>query len=149
MKPLLCILWVSIFAHSQTVTVPTYSSQRVDALVHAIAHAEGFGIPHALPTRCHNPGDLKSHAHYRYFRTDAAGFQALTGQIVLIIEGRSRNYTLDMTIKQLARKYASSARWAKNVSTSLGVPKTTTLRTWLCNGNVDVPPQIKFTEATS
>lgn len=124
--------------------VPTYSSQRVDALVKAVGRAEGFGVPGAKPTRFRNPGDLKQDGHYRHFPTAQAGFTALTGQIVRIIEGRSKAYTLRTTIKQMGDRYAGSPRWAANVSKMLNVPASTTLGQFLCGGDLDVPPVVQF-----
>lgn len=149
MKLLICFLWVSILAHAQIIAVPAYSSERVDALAQAIAHAEGYGKAGALPTRYRNPGDLKGKCWtghtgkggHAVFPTDAAGQTALHQQIQKIIAGRSRYYTLDTTIAQMSRRYARNWQpWAKRVSAALGVTPNTKL-VWLCNGNVDVPPQ--------
>lgn len=152
MKSLICILWVSLLAHSQTVVVPAYSSDRVSALTQAIAHAEGYGKARALPTRYHNPGDLKGKCWtghtgkggHAIFSTDAAGQAALRYQLEKIIAGDSRYYTLNTTVAQMARRYARNWRpWAKRVSASMGVTPDTKLN-WLCGGDVDVPPVLQF-----
>lgn len=107
----------------------------------AIATAEGFYIRGTIPQRLNNPGDLKAssvpsigkdaHGHLE-FRSAADGWLALHRQLQLIVEGRSRVYTLDMTIAQMAARYAEgSAAWSANVTRVLGVPATTKLRALL------------------
>lgn len=104
----------------------------------AIARAEGFGQPGAIPTRNHNPGDLKSSSvasigadaqGHLMFSSDTDGWEALYRQLHLIVTGRSRVYTLNMTIADMARRYAGwSDNWAANVASYLGVPTSTPLR---------------------
>lgn len=144
MKSTVMMFILCVAASAQVLVAPAYSSSRVDQLANAVARAEGFYVKGSKPARMHNPGDLKTDGNYRHFRTDKAGFEALTGQIVRVIEGRSKAYTLNMSIRQMARKYASSPTWPKNVAKILGVPETTTLRAWLCAGELDTPPQIEF-----
>jgi hypothetical protein len=98
-------------------------------------------VADAVPTRLHNPGDLKVSAvpsvgrdayGHLAFATAADGWRALYRQIQLILDGRSRIYTLDMTIAQMAEHYAeSSAAWSANVARTLGVPESATLRSLL------------------
>lgn len=119
--------------------VATFSS-KVRRFADAIAHAEGFGRPGAVPTNNHNPGDLKSSSvpslradsqGHLVFATDAMGWEALHRQVQLIVSGKSRVYTsLDLTIAQMAAKYAPSgaANWAANVARFLNVSVDTTLR---------------------
>ena len=135
----LIVLLISTGVWAQQFT-PTYSTARVQQLAAAIGHAEGFGVRHAKPTRFHNPGDLKTLGKYRVFRTDAEGWAALQAQIVRILLGQSRAYTLETTINRMGQRYAHGPLWAKNVAKVLGVPGTTTLREFLCNGDLDVPP---------
>ena len=46
----------------------------------------------------------------------------------MILEGRSRNFNKDMTINQMAMRYAKNWRhWANYVAKELRVPPTTTL----------------------
>jgi hypothetical protein len=108
----------------------------------AIGKAEGFGKPHAIPTRYHNVGDLKAAPGQKWpgqigvgkgrhviFKSDAAGWAALEGQILRIIEGRSHVYRSDTTIHQMAKRYAENWRvWERNVATNLGVTPDTELR---------------------
>jgi hypothetical protein len=114
-------------------------SPKVQRFAEAIAYAEGYyagGNP--IPRRLNNPGDLKvssvpsigkdpgGHLH---FATIEDGWLALHRQLQLIIDGKSRVYTLDMTLDQMAKKYAEwSSNWARNVATRLGVSETARLR---------------------
>src|SRR5690242_9219671 len=93
---------------------------KVVSLAQAIAKAEGFGVRGALPTRYHNPGDLKVEvggqrypgqcgigkgSHVR-FCSDRAGWIALYHQLDKVAVGESKHYTPDMTLAQFAKKYA-------------------------------------------
>lgn len=138
--------------------VPGYNTAQVDKLAQAIAKAEGYGPPKAKPTRLNNPGDIRAPRGVHYpgqlrierqgyvvFKTPAAGRVALQEQIVKIIRGESNHYTLNTTINQMARRYATNWRpWAKNVSKQLGVPGSTTLGEILTSGYLDVPPQVPY-----
>ena len=62
-------------------------NSRVQALAQAIATAEGFGVPGAVPTRANNPGDLvmgdqglgvANAEGVTIYPTIAAGWAALT-----------------------------------------------------------------------
>jgi hypothetical protein len=46
----------------------------------------------------------------------------------------------------MGRKYAGPARWAANVAKILKVPVSTSLRGFLCDGDLDVPPAIDFSK---
>jgi hypothetical protein len=121
------------------------ASNRVDKFAEAIAYAEGYGRPGVIPTRYHNPGDIKGVKGWRFpgqralgkgnhviFRTDADGWNALREQIRKIVDGRSKHYTADMTIAQMARRYAArSHNWTVMVTKKLGVPASTRLRDYL------------------
>jgi hypothetical protein len=152
------LLLAATLAPAQTVTRPAYSSARLSGLAVAIGTAEGFGVRGALPTRYHNPGDLKGKPDlfgavrigkggHLVFKNDAAGKAALQHQLELVLDGRSRHYTLDMTLEQMARRYAKNWRnWSRYVARLLGVRPTVTLRGYLCEGDVDVAPALQFTE---
>lgn len=124
--------------------VPGYSTQRVDALARAIGRAEGFDVKGSKPARKHNPGDLKQAGSYRVFRSDAAGWEALRVQLVRVVAGQSRQYRLGMTIQQMGRRYAGSPLWAANVAKALHVPANTKLEDFLCDGYLDMPPQVVY-----
>jgi len=127
---------------------------KVVSLAQAIAKAEGFGVRGALPTRYHNPGDLKVEvAGQRYpgqcgigtgshvrFCSDRAGWIALYHQLDRVAVGESKHYTPDMTLAQFAKKYARDWRhWVKNVARNLNVSTTTTLAEYL-----ELPPVMTY-----
>jgi hypothetical protein len=105
--------------------------ERVDALSLAIGKAEGFAVHGSKPARNHNPGDLVAHSHYRVFRTDAEGYEALRDQLYKIAEGKSKVYTLDMTIRRMGKRYAGSPAWSRNIARTLHISEDTTLSAWL------------------
>ncbi len=130
---------------------------KVDDLATAISHAEGFGKRHTLPSRYHNPGDLKTRrgcarlggqvrvgkAGHIVFKDDEAGKAALRDYISKMMDGRSGHFHPDMTFNQVARRYAQDWRpWVKIVSTELGVRPNTTLRAYFHTD--EVPPQLSF-----
>lgn len=138
---ILLVLCLNVLAHCQG----TVDQDRVDQLAKAIAKAEGFGPKRNLPTRYHNPGDLKTTRAFRWdgqkgigkgghviFKSDAEGWTALKQQILKAASGRSKAYNPRMTFQQIGKKYAGNWRtWSKNVAKNLGVPPTTTLRAYL------------------
>lgn len=119
-------------------------NDRVDALAHAIAKAEGFGVHGTIPTRYHNPGDIRAGktAHYPgqvglnkhgyvIFKNDAAGFAALNSLLLKMASGESRFYGTDMTVLKMAKIYATGWRlWAKNVTKNLGISPSITLKAY-------------------
>ena len=124
---------------------------KVDDLATAISHAEGFGKRGTIPSRYHNPGDLKARpdsaplagqvrigkAGHIVFKDDEAGKAALRDYILKMVDGRSAHYRPNMTLNQVARRYAENWRpWVKAVCTELGVPPTTTLQAYFLNSAV-------------
>jgi hypothetical protein len=120
-------------------------TSKINNLATAISHAEGFGKRGTIPTRYHNPGDLKADpnsaplagqvrvgkAGHIVFKNDEAGKAALRECILMMMDGRSRYYHADMTFNQVARRYAENWRpWVRIVSSELGVRPTTTLRAY-------------------
>lgn len=96
-------------------------------LAKAIAHAEGFGMPNAIPTLAHNPGDLvlgdKGHGTLgsegiTVFQDNATGWAALEHQLSMIRLGQSHVYVNSMTIQQMADKWTATQpqAWAHNVA---------------------------------
>ena len=123
---------------------------KVVDFAHAIAKAEGFGIARTIPTRCHNPGDLKGTrfdgqvglckgGHAR-FRDDAAGWSALYQQIEKMMSGSSKHYEPEMSLRQIARLYAGNSRvWLCNVTKALRVnPDAPLMAYFEPNENSDV-----------
>lgn len=144
MKKVICVFALCASAAGQTLISPAYSSARVQSLTVAIARTEGFYSKNSKPGRLHNPGDLKHGGQYIRYRNDADGFAALRAQLLRIVQGTSRAYTLDMSIRQMARRYATAAAWPRNVARILHTSETTTLRAWLCGGDLDQPPVLEF-----
>ena len=134
---LLLILLLPALSAAQDV-----DKQKVALFATAVAHAEGFGVPRAIPTRYHNPGNIRStrtghhyagqiglnRSGYVIFKNDAYGWKALREQLVLMASGQSAHYNTHMTITSVAKMYATGWRtWSKNVAKQLGVEPTTTL----------------------
>lgn len=133
MKSLLLALLVLGTTYSWALT-PT------QALARAIARAEGFYAPGSKPQRFHNPGDIRASRGVHYdgqistdrqgyviFRRDADGWAALEDQIQRILDGSSRFYSVNNTLRQLAKRYATSPTWAKNVASALRCEPTAPL----------------------
>ena len=124
-------------------TSSAFAQDKIQDFANAIAKAEGYGIKGALPTRCHNPGDIREVDGFKFpgqvgvckgghirFRRDADGWAALRNQIEKALSGQSHFYNPDMTLRQVAKKYAADYRiWLKNVCHNLGdISPNTTLR---------------------
>ena len=131
---------------------------RVNDLATAISHAEGFGKRHTIPSRYHNPGDLKAFrssarlegqvrigkAGHIVFEDDEAGKAALRDYIVRMMDGRSAHFNPNLTLNQVARRYAQNWRpWVRVVSRELGVSPNTTLRAYFQTDAVP-PPALSF-----
>lgn len=117
-------------------------SNEVLQLSKAIAHAEGFGPPDALPTKARNPGDVTG-SDAGSFQTNGVanpegvwnfvnledGWQALYIKVDRILRGKSHTYPLTLTLEQVGERYAGIGHpeWAVNVSSYLGVHTSTTL----------------------
>lgn len=109
----------------------------VVAFAKAIAKAEGFGVPGAIPTLANNPGDLvipgwagmKLGAGISVFSSVNEGWDRLYKQLNLILQGRSAEYSLNDTIESTARKWTETdpTTWALIVSSSLEVQSNRTL----------------------
>lgn len=149
----LIFLGLSVFAHGQI----SVDEQKLDAFAHAIARAEGFGVKGTIPTRYHNPGDIRARRGVHYsgqvglnkhgyviFRNDAMGFAALKSLLIKMATGESKFYGQDMTIARVAKIYATSWRtWSKNVAHNLGVPATITLMEFFQPEEI-LPPIVAF-----
>ena len=118
---------------------PTNYSPKVRAFADAIARAEGFYVAGSVPQRARNPGDLKIPnwtgpvlgEGISVFESVDQGWNALYRQLQFIIDGRSRVYNLDFTIRDMGRKYTATLTeqdaWANNVARVLNVPVDTPL----------------------
>jgi hypothetical protein len=116
-------------------------SPKVIQFAHAIAQAEGYSLKGSIPQRCNNPGDLKGTkfagqvgvckgGHAR-FRTSAAGWAALYGQVEKILDGTSTKYTNRATFKDVAKTYAQNYRpWLKIVTDLLDAEPQDSVTDW-------------------
>lgn len=107
----------------------------------AIAKAEGYGVPGAIPTQANNPGDLTRNLGYSdtgetlgsagivIFVDVPNGWAALEEQLTVIQNGNSIHKLTD-TILQFARGYTATQQdeWAANVSREMGLDSSTTLQ---------------------
>jgi hypothetical protein len=122
-------------------TIVTQYSTGVRSFAQAIARAEGFGIVGSLPTTANNPGSLTDPTGSIFglptlgteslvqFPTPASGWDALYRQLQLIADGQSAVYTIDLTIAQMAQRYAPNdpTTWAGNVAAFAGYTPDTPL----------------------
>ncbi len=128
----------SIVLSPDVIYMPVSSQQ----LAQAIAKAEGYGVPNAIPTVANNPGDLKlgdvgygtMGTGITVFASADDGWSALYHQCDLMLTGRSAVYSLDWSLAQVGSKYANGdPNWAINVAFALttlgyiGVTTDTTL----------------------
>jgi len=136
----------------------TVDKQKLNSFATAVAHAEGYGIRRTIPTRYHNPGDLKSARIYRplpgqktlgkgdhiVFESDTAGWAALRDYLSKMVDGRSKRYNPNMTLMQVSRIYAGNWRpWLKIVTKELNVEPSIKLRDLLYSTEPE-PPVIIF-----
>jgi hypothetical protein len=117
-------------------------NSKIQALAQAIATAEGFGVPGAVPTRANNPGDLvfgdqgygvANSEGVTIYPDVASGFGALYYELNLIFTGQSKVYTLDMTFAKMAQLWTGgdqSGAWAANVVSVVGASVNETLGDW-------------------
>ena len=118
------------------------SEELILKLARAIAKEEGFYVPNSVPFRAHNPGDLTDEgdvgfgtiqtlgphgAKITIYPDDAAGWAALYKKVRRMLSGASHTYTLDLTVMEVALKWAGDPAWARNVAAELGVDTRTTL----------------------
>jgi hypothetical protein len=100
--------------------------QIVVDLAKAIAHAEGFGVPNTVPTRAHNPGDLKipnwngattGTEGITVFIDDETGWNALYQQLLRMMDNQSHIYKLSDTFSQFSGHWTDTQEgmWLDNV----------------------------------
>jgi len=156
MRKLLAVVVLAVAFCMNVASAQEVDNDKVHQLAVAISQAEGFGVKGAVPTRYHNPGDIRTfrpgvhypgqvginRQSYVIFRNDKAGFAALENNLRMIVTGQSSYYGADMTINRMARLYATKWRiWAKNVAKNLDVPPTTKLATLLLLTPPEIPIQ--------
>lgn len=111
----------------------TYSDQ-VKQIAQAIATAEGFGKPNAIPTLRNNPGDLTEsdgagHWVPRTFATVEDGWNHLYAYVQRMIDGTG-HYNTSMTWREIGKIYDGEAaymNWVNNVTIALAVSPDSTL----------------------
>jgi hypothetical protein len=105
----------------------------------AIADAEGFGTPDAIPTLANNPGDLElgdqghgvlqaaNGQQITIFGSEQEGWDALDNQVNEIFSGKSKHYSTPMTLERFGQIYSGGdAGYGGRLAASLGVaPKAT------------------------
>lgn len=111
-------------------TTGVNADARVVRMAQAIARAEGYGVPGAIPTVRNNPGNIRSTTppyEIRTYATPDEGWAALYRQVARMLAGSSL-YPPDWTIEQVAQRYTGEAQymnWARNVASFLGVSTKT------------------------
>lgn len=104
-------------------------------LARLIAQEEGYGVPGAIPTRDHNPGDLRHSPHSFHpadspdaigqIDSDQDGWTDLERQLQLYA---NRGLTLQQAIYEFAPpEENNSAQYLKYVCDGLGLPATATV----------------------
>lgn len=119
----LLLLAVAIAAVIYTrMPIGTGTGRGLDLFASAIAVAEGFGVPGAIPTVRNNPGNLKLSGNtITTFPTEQAGWDALRRQLTLIRDGRSNYYLPSMTLAEMGRVWAPPGEHAVNDNWSANV----------------------------
>ncbi len=116
-------------------------SKQIKDLATAISKAEGFGILGAVPTRAHNPGDLKLSGYpvtgaegIAIFPNDETGWEHLYSQLNRMATNASHVYRLTMTFKEFASKWTDTqqSNWLDNIlgylqNLDYNIDETTTL----------------------
>jgi hypothetical protein len=124
-------LGVALVAGKKAVqTTQLTVSDGLKAVAEAIARAEGFYVAGSIPARANNPGDLKiGDRGYgviqdkTVFATPQDGWNALYRQLILIRDGKSRNFKPTDTWREVARTWVGpvgSEDWLGNVTNRLG-----------------------------
>lgn len=132
--------------------VPAFGGQvptdKVKTIAQAVAtHGEGFGIPGAIPTRAHNPGDIVmgdigngTINGKTIFASDVDGWNALYKQIQLWVDGQSDYIGPTNTWREIGYIYVcgpnggqcqGGQNWGLNVSAALGVSPDSTLQEYM------------------
>ena len=125
-------VWVALSTGVYMVSAP---SNTVQAMAQLIAQQEGFGVPGAIPTDYHNPGDLTNWPGYptgdrgqgniTIFPDDATGWKALYTDLTVHL-ALNPNQSLDSFIQSYAEQPPGSS-YAQAVAQGLGVSIDTPL----------------------
>lgn len=116
-------------------------SEKVKSIAVAISRAEGFGVVGALPTRTHNPGDLKLGDlgnglvnGKTVFASDVDGWNALYKQIQLMVSGGSSYYSPTDSWRVIAQTWVGTSdyiNWLNTVTGELGVDPDSSLQEYM------------------
>jgi hypothetical protein len=111
-------------------------SDQVVLVAQAIAKAEGYGIPGAIPTTHNNPGDITDSSGAKITYPDpATGWNALYNKIQFdLVTGLSHVYSPNMTWQEVAWMWVAGTQpggnhngsdypdsWAATVTNAIGV----------------------------
>jgi hypothetical protein len=120
-------------------------SDKVEAMLKAIASAEGYYVANSVPQRANNPCDLKvGNIGYGTIKKGVLDLQSKDGitvfpdansgwargrhQVVLMLSGKSHVYSLADSFIDVANKYAEGAtEWGINVANVLGISPSASL----------------------
>jgi hypothetical protein len=128
-KPIASVSTFEFYDTDEYIPGSTSYPESIKTFARAIAHAEGFGVPDAIPTIANNPGDLALPgwtptigAGIAIFDDVNEGWSRLYRQLGLILSGSSQVYNLDMSLAEMGMKYSGGdPNWAVNVAAYLGV----------------------------
>lgn len=116
---------------------------QVVALSAAIAHAEGFWVPDALPRQHNNPGDLVGDGSVNHiFNTRLDGFDALAAKLTRILQGGSVEYPTSLRWTDFAERWTGgdhAGSWCDSVTDDLNLDPSTRLVDWLLSVPVPAP----------
>ena len=111
-------------------------------LAKAMAKMEGFGIEGALPTRNHNPGDLRRSKFqsfvkdgFAYFPDDKTGWKALVYDLCIKIMGKSTTgITPESSLRDLIYKWTATDQYAylMFVASKLGISFEYKIKNFIC-----------------
>jgi len=121
-------------------------SSAIQLFSEGIAIAEGFFVAGSRAARNHNPGNLTlditdtgigKDGMFVVYANNDDGWEALRKQVEMILTDASGIYNSQMTLRQIAEKYASTSppneqlNWAINVANKLGINIDTPVSTLL------------------
>src|SRR5271169_1701078 len=119
---------------------------RVVALSAAIAHAEGFWVPGALPRIHNSPGALlEGGSANGVFSTRLAGFDALAAKVARILEGGSVEYPTSLRWTDFAERWTGgdhAGSWCDSVTDDLYLDPATRIVDWLSSDPLPAAAQV-------
>jgi hypothetical protein len=128
-------------------------SAAIQIFSEGIAIAEGFYVAGSRSFRNHNPGNLTldithtavgKDGMFMVYANDNDGWDALRKQVELILTNASGIYNSQMTLREIAQKYASTSpptdqlNWATNVASKLGIDIDTPVSALITTAATDI-----------